>query len=354
MKTHRLPLIVILLILGSVLVSACTGATAVNTWPGVSASQDTVYIADGGSLFAVNASNGSMAYRFPDKPDASKPFFAAPVVTDNLIIAGNYGHQLLGLNKELKQQWVFDNGNGHFAGSPVVVGDLVVAPSSDNLVYAVSLADGKLRWKYQTGNALWAQPASDGQLVFVPALDHNVYALKVADGSLAWKKDLGSALVSGPLLTEDGTLYISTLDGNVVALKAADGSIQWTAKLGGHLWATPVQNKDTLFVGNSDGKITAISAKDGKTAWQKDAGSPIIAGGALVPDGVVFVTEGGSVTAWPFTGEKQLWSQPVNGKLYSTPVVVGQNVVVAVTGGDKLLQAINENGTLVWPFVAPK
>lgn len=359
MNIHRFSLLVTLLILGSILLSACTGsATALHSWPGVSASQDTVYLAYTNYVYVINASNGSMTCRFPEKPDASKPFFAAPAITDNLIIAGNYGHQLFGITKDCKQQWAFDSETGHFAASPLVINNTIIAPSSNYSVYALSM-DGKQLWKYETKNSVWATPVSDGKLVYVPSLDHTLYALNLSDGSLAWKADLGSSLVSGPLLAKDGTLFQTTLNGSVVALKGADGSKVWTSKPLGNLWGTPLQNEDTLFVGDATGKITALSAKDGTFTWQKDAttpASPIIAGGMLLKDGVAFPTEGGSLAAWPFNGEKQLWIQPINGKLYTTPVMAGQTLVVAVTEGEssKLLQALSVNGQLSWSFVAPK
>jgi outer membrane protein assembly factor BamB len=353
MKTIRFSLILSFFILGSILLSACTGSTLLRSWPGAYATQDTVYVSGGSYIYAIDASNGTMKWRFPEKPDNAKPIFAAPAVTDNLIVVGTYGHMLYGLTLDGKQKWAYDSQNGNFVGGPIIVNSTILAPSSDDRLYAMSL-DGKQLWSYKTGNALWASPASDGQLVYLPALDHNLYALHLTDSSLAWKKDLGSALLSTPLLTKDGTLYVSTMDGEIYALKAADGSQIWTANTSGRLWATPVLNQDTLYVGNASGKVTAISAKDGKITWQKDAGSPILAGGAVLQEGVVFPTEGGSVIAYAFNGEKELWRQTISGKLYTTPVVSGQTVTVAVDEGDKLAQSYNMNGQVSWPFVAPK
>jgi outer membrane protein assembly factor BamB len=264
MKIHRFPLLVSLLILGTFLLSACTGVGAINTFPGITATQNTVYLADQGSIFAINAANGTMTWRFPEKPDNSKPFYAPPAVTDNLIVAGNYGNMLYGLDTSGKQKWAFDSKGGHFVGGPLVVKDTVLAPSSNNNLYALNAADGTQRWAYETKNAVWATPVSDGQIIYQPALDHNLYALKLADGSLVWKKDLGSALLSAPILTKDGTLYLSSMGGDVIAVKASDGSVLWTAKIGGRIWSTPAFNQDLLFVGNSDGKVFAVSANGRK------------------------------------------------------------------------------------------
>jgi len=361
MKKTRISILITLFILGSLVLSACSGAPMMNSWPGLSASEDAVYMAHAGKIYSINAQNGSVICSFPENADNAKPFYAAPAVNDNLIVAGNYGHMLYGLSqnciekdgkKTFEQKWVFDSKTGHFAGTPLVVEGVVLAPSSNNFLYAV--VDGKEKWSFETQNALWATPASDGKVVYLPALDHHLYALNLADGKLLWKQDLGSALLSAPLLTKDGLLYVSAMQGEVFALKAADGSQVWKMDTGGRLWSAPVLHEDMLYVGNASGKAAALSVKDGKIAWEKDLASPIYGGGALIPNGVVFPTEGGTVVGLSFDGQQELWRKEINGKLYSTPVVAGETVTVAVLEGDKLAQAFNVSGVESWPFTAPK
>lgn len=354
MKTHRLPLFLTFVILGSLVLSGCTGATAINAYPGLSASQNTVYLADQGYVYFINASTGAMTCRFPDKAATSTPFYAPPAISDKLIVAGNYGHMLYGIDLACKQQWVFDGRDGHFVGGALIVNDLVLAPSSSNKLYALNLSDGKERWEFESKNALWGTPVSDGKVAYVPALDHSLTALNLSDGKVVWQKNLGSALLSAPVLSQDGTLYLSVMDGKVIAVKASDGSILWQAAPGGHLWSTPAYNQNSLFVGNSEGKVFAIATKDGSIQWTKDAGGAILAGGTIFNNSVVFPTEGGTVIAYSLDGQKELWRQTISGKLYTTPVVASQTLVVSVTQGDKLLQSYNQSGQLAWPFVAPK
>lgn len=82
MKKNHFPLIFTLVILGSFLLSACTGGAVVNSWPGLAASQDTIYLAGAGKIYAINAQNGVVSCSFPEKADNAKPFYAAPAVTD--------------------------------------------------------------------------------------------------------------------------------------------------------------------------------------------------------------------------------------------------------------------------------
>lgn len=374
MKTPRLPFYLTALIIGSFLLSGCTGAI-VNSFPGLSATEKNIYLAYQGAIYQIDPANGQATCQFPQKPDASKPFFAPPVVSDQLIVAGNYGHILYGLNptcqdvvdgstthRVFTQKWAFntevndpDNRTGNFSGPSLIVDDLVIAPSTNNRLYALSAENGQLKWMFETENNLWAAPVSDGATVFLPALDHHLYALNLSDGKQVWKTDLGSALTSSPVLTEDGTLYAGALEGSLSAINAADGKVIWTTPTGGRLWSSPLLVEDTLYIGNAGNKVTAISASDGKVLWQKDAGSPIIAGGVLLnEDTVAFPTETGSLVGWTLDGQTQSLNQTIGGKLYTTPVIAEDNAVIALMEGDKLLQAVSAAGGLTWTFVQPK
>lgn len=356
MKTRRLPFrVMIAVVLAMFLLTACRG-TFVNTWPGAAANQDAVYVAFQGSIQAINAANGSTICSFPSEPDAARPFYAAPAVSEDLVVAGNYGHVVYGFNKNCVEQWSFDAGSGNFVASPLIVDDIVLAPSSNDNLYALDASTGAEIWRFQSGNMLWATPASDGEMVYLPALDHTLYALNLDDGSLIWKTDLGSALVSAPVVEED-MLYIGALSGEVLAVNTTDGSIAWRTQTNGQIWSTPVLHENVLYTGNEAGMVSAISIADGSFVWpQQNAGGPIIGGGVLIEEGILFPLENGRLVAYNFQGEPiQMWNQSINGKLYSTPVVAGQTLVVPVTeGGDKLLQAFSLNGQQSWPYALPK
>lgn len=361
-KSKRFPLTVSLLVLCGLILASCTGVSVVNNWPGISANQEVIYLSYQGSVHAINASTGTQIWSFPkDKPDASKPFYAAPAFgPDGLIVAGTYGKTLFGFTSTGEIKWQFATKSGNFVASPLVINDSILAPASDGVLYVLSMTGTKL-WEYKAQDALWTRPASDGELVFQPGLDHFLYALRLTDGSLVWKKDLESSLVSAPTLGENGTLFISTLNGDVLSINTKDGNINWQFATQGNLWSSPLVQDNTVFVGNSTrektGKVFAISTVDGSKIWEQDAGSSIVGGGVLLPEKnlVVFSTEGGSLFAWSLTDGKAEWTQAIGGKLYSAPVIAGDNIVVAVTQGDnKILQAVTFDGQISWPFALPK
>jgi len=351
----RFPALVFLLALTGLLLSGCSGGAVISGWPGISAREDTVYLSYQGAVYAVNANTGALSWQFPkDKPDATKPFYApAAFGPDGMVVVGNFGHTLYALGADGNELWQYSIGSGNFMASAFVTDSTILAPASDDYLYAVNL-DGALVWKFKAENMLWGQPVSDGELVYLPGLDHNLYALNLQDGKEVWREDLGSALLGGPVLSEDGTLYISTLAGDGIAFDPFAKQTLWTRSTGGRIWSSPTLFDDVLYVGNDGNKIFAISAADGSILWQQDAGSPIIGGAVVWSEGVAFPKEDGNLVAWDLNGEKQLWTNSVGGKLYTTPAVVGDQLIAPVTGGDEILKAFSLSGQGSWGFTLPK
>ncbi|HEX9013670.1 MAG TPA: PQQ-binding-like beta-propeller repeat protein, partial [Anaerolineaceae bacterium] len=186
MKTRlHLPLVFLALAL---LLSACSGALAANSWPGLSTDPSTatnVYVASGQRVYAVRASDNSMAWRFPaDK--AGTGFFAAPKPTkDGQLIFGGFDKILYSLNAQTgAQNWTFTESADRYVAPVLVTDTAIYAPSTDHNLYALDLK-GQKQWAFKTGNMLWAQPSTDGQTIYLPSMDHNLYALGL-DGKQKW------------------------------------------------------------------------------------------------------------------------------------------------------------------------
>ena len=347
------------LIVGSLLITAC-GTIAASSWPGVSVSTDSksVYVAYQTGVFKVDATNGNMAWRYPDPADNGKQFYAAPAANDSLVVVGDYGNVLFGLDSGTKaDKWTFTDSKDKFIASPLIVNNTVLAPSADGNLYALSL-DGKTLWKFPASAAFWAGPVSDGKLVYLPSMDHFLYAINLADGSLKWKTDLGAAGMYGLTLAADGNIYLSTLGNEVLAINAAEGNILWRFTTKGSPWAIPVVKDGVVYLGDLNSKAYAISASDGKSMWEVDVPGPITSSPAITTNGLVYAAETGDVFELSFSGTKD-WDQKIsgsNGKLYTAPVVAGDLVVVGVTTGDNnlLLVAYDFSGAQKWSFSVPK
>lgn len=347
--------LVLVLVLISLFLSACSGATAASSWPGVTVSKNVIYAAYGSFVYAIRSSDGSMAWRYPDKADTRKSFYATPEITpDGQLIVGDYANVLHSLNINSGQEaWTFTGARSRWVG-PVLVGqDMIYAPNADYSVYALDFT-GKLQWSFKTKQAVWAQPALDANALYVASMDHFLYALSPKDGSQIWAVDLGGAILDAPAISTDGILYLGTLGKEMLAVEAKTGKILWRTAIEGGVWATPAVSADAVYVGDLVGNFYSLSTKDGKILWKSKPDGPILGSPLLIPDGVVFTTEAGSVVTLDTKGIV-LWTRDLKAKLYTAPVKTDDDhLVVAETSTESLLVIYDMKGSQMWTFTPPK
>ncbi|MEN4013560.1 MAG: PQQ-binding-like beta-propeller repeat protein [Chloroflexota bacterium] len=345
-------LLIILFVILTLLLAACDAALAGSSWPGISPNGDTLFVANQSHVYAVRAADGSMIWRYPDRAGRAM-FFAAPVLADNQLLAGDYDNVLHSLNPNTgTQNWAFTGAKGDWIASPLVVDGIILAPNADHFLYALS-PNGSLLWKFETGRALWSKPVSDGELVYQASMDHNLYAIDLRTGQKVWSVDVGGAVIYSPTLdAEMGVIYLTTLARNLMAINASDGSILWQRQFEGGLWTQPAFKDGVLFFGDMQGKIYAVSAEDGTEIWSQSVDQPVTGLPTLLDDRVIFSTEEGSLVATRLDGER-LWSKTIEGKIFTGPVVVGERLAVGVTGGEGFLRMISLDGQDLWTFVPP-
>jgi outer membrane protein assembly factor BamB len=353
MKTKFLYLALGLLILAFMLSGCGTGMTP-TSWAGITADGDTAYVALATHVYAVQVSNGVERWRFPEKPDAKKTFFAAPTLTpDGQLIVGGYDRILYSLSPSNGSvNWTFEESKDHWIGSAVVGNDMIFAPSADYKLYALNMK-GELQWSFTAEQALWAQPVVDETRVYVGSLDHKVYALDMKTGKLAWSTELDGAILGSLTLGADGILYAGTLGGSLFALDSSTGKTKWQHSLSSWIWSGPVLGNGNLYVGDQLGMIVSLQADSGKENWSIQPDGPVLGSPLVLPNEVVFGTESGSLVAVDGDG-KTTWSQSITGKLYGTPVLAGDLILVAPVEGDGTLIALDQNGAQQWVYTPAK
>src|SRR5574340_635396 len=121
----------LIVVLAALLLSSCTSGLSGSSWPGISTNGDTVYVANSYYVYAINASTGSMAWRFPEKPTKAM-YFAAPVLVDGQLIVGDYKNFLHSLDSSNgSEKWSFE-AKGPWIAEPLVVDGTIYAPNGDN------------------------------------------------------------------------------------------------------------------------------------------------------------------------------------------------------------------------------
>jgi outer membrane protein assembly factor BamB len=372
-------LFVILILLAGALLSACSGQLPASSWPGVVVNGDIAYVAAGPHIYAVKLSDNSEVWRFPDKADTNRNFYATPALgPDKTLIVGSYDKILYNLNAdtgaENKNGWPYVgtvNSTSTWIGGALIQNGLVYAPNSDGTLYAVTSGGGE-KWRFNTaplpavGQPLWAAPASDGKTLYLASMDKHIYAINPENGAQIWKSEaLSGSMTGAPTVGPDGVLYIGTFGREMKAVNGRDGKVIWSVPTGGWVWTGPTLQDGVLYFGDLEGFVYALNAADGKQVWKiqpETAAKRSITGAPLVLKGkVYFGTDSGKLYAadvkdgsfraiWPNTPD-----QGKDFRLLTGPLAYGEDtILIAPFGVETVLMALDTNGAQKWVFVPKK
>jgi outer membrane protein assembly factor BamB len=357
MKRSNLILLFTILILGAALSACAGGAGAASSWPGLSADENTAYLAFNQHVYAVNIANGAEKWRFPAEADNKITFYATPTLTqDGQLLVGGFDHVLYSLDPATGgQKWAYNGAANRYIGGPMISEEGIFAPNADETLYALDMT-GKPLWSFKTGGANWARPEGDTECncLFLPSMDHRLYAVDADTGSLKWKTDdLGGSLVGTPAHSAENVLYVGTFNSEMLALDAESGKTIWRTPTTGWAWAGPGLKDDRLYFGDLSGAFYGLDAGDGTKVWEIQSDGAISETPLVTDDTIYFTTEAGSLYAVDFNGETK-WTKPVGGKLYTTPVLAGDTLIVAPVGADSTLVALDLSGNQKWAFTPEK
>ena len=131
-------------------------------------------------------------------------------------------------------------------------------------------AQDAVRWKYETGSAVYSSAAISGNSVFFGSGDMNLYSLNKATGALQWKFLTKGAVQSTPAVWA-GKVFIASSDGNLYAVNESTGKLTWVFKTNGEqrfdIWdyylLSHIVANGVLYFGSSDSCVYALDAGTG-------------------------------------------------------------------------------------------
>ncbi|MDD2694388.1 MAG: PQQ-binding-like beta-propeller repeat protein [Anaerolineales bacterium] len=344
----------LVLLLGGLLLSACTGAASTaSSWPGLTVDGDTAYLAYNQHVYAINLGNGSEKWRFPAEGNARLSFFAPPVLTpDGQLLAGSYSNVLYSIDpKNGQQKWEFKEAKNRYVGSPLVTEKGIFAPTASEELYHLNL-EGNLQWTFTTEGPQWSQPVADPDCtcIYVGSMDHYLYAINAETGMQEWRSEkLSGSIVGTPTLSPEGVLYVGTFNKEMIAIDAKSGKTVWRSPTSGWVWSGPVLKEGSLYFGDINGTFYHLNAADGSVTWSIKPDGPIIGAPFVDEERIYFGTENGTLLAIDLNGNT-LWTATFSGKIYTAPVRVGDRILVAPFGTKEILVAVDLSGAQVWSF----
>jgi len=353
MNKHKKIKLFTLLILASVFLSACAGAFGASSWPGITydSTNNLVYVAYGQSVHALQSENGVEVWRYPNESSNSVSFYApAQLDASGNLIVGDYNKSVSSINPANNGllNWTYTEAGDRFIGSSLIVGDQVIIPNADGLLYAFS-ESGNLQWTFDSGEAIWSTPVSDGENIYVASMNHKLFAINVRTGNQVWEQDVAGTVVSDISLDESGNIYVGTFSQEIVAVSASTGRIQWSSPTAEWIWGGVAAINGSVYAGDLEGNLYALDATNGAEQWRVATGGPITGTPLVGSESVVVGTENGQVISVSLDGRIQ-WTQNFTGQAYSSPAQAGDLTLVGFVEGDNLVSALDSNGNIVWSF----
>ena len=221
-----------------------------------------------GRLFAFDAATGNLLWTHDHPvPVLTYRTTAAPVLTDNQVIAAFDNGQIISLNAgdgSLGWEVRVSQPKGRtdlerivdIDGMPILNGAFVYAAAYQGSVVAIARGTGRVLWSQDASTYL--RLAVGGGNVYVVTEDDSVIAYNAATGSVTWKNEqLLRRNLSAPAVIGD---YVAAIDeeGYMHVLSQSDGSFAVRLNPPGNKFRSPlVSFQDTLYVLSDNGKLSA-------------------------------------------------------------------------------------------------
>jgi len=196
--------------------------------------------------------------------------FDAPVIADNLVLAG--GNTGISAFDTGNGQMIWRASTGERTFSPVVHGNVAYAGAIDGSLKAYDLT---------TGQAVWvAQPDQDKGWVYSPVIinglavtsgeNRMLSAYDLTNGRLVWRYQLPHEPVHHPAAVTPTDIIVTLFDGQILAFDTTRQELRWQQH-GLVAARTPVVSNKQLIYLALDRKLRARDLQTGDLLWTSAA-----------------------------------------------------------------------------------
>jgi outer membrane protein assembly factor BamB len=166
---------------------------------------------------------------------------------------------------------------------PVIMGDSVIV-GVGRRVYSINSASGATTWAFpptgDAGGEFSVSPAVAGDVIVAPSTNNFIYAIDRAGGTAKWSMNLGTTNARAVLANKD-VFYIFTNDDRILGLNAENGSKAWMTdyEINGNVVGMPTLIDDHLIFFTTGGKLVGLNVTTKKPTWEIAVGSASPEGG---------------------------------------------------------------------------
>ena len=144
-----------------------------------------------------------------------------------------------------------------FNSGITIINNTAFLGDDDGILYAVSLKDGSLLWKHNTGARILMNPAGDDKNIYVGNLAGSMYSFNMVNGNLNWSADYNGAVFNSSPVVTDNVVIISDLFQAVYFVDKNNGQINNDLTFDTRVKMVPAIRDNILFIGYDQGRINA-------------------------------------------------------------------------------------------------
>lgn len=235
-------------------------------------------------VVAVPLQKGTAAHRL----SSGEPLWVVPLVAEQPL-AADAGRVFVATAGSIQ---AVDAGTGEIAwrlaaGSPITAPPLahagwVVAAAAGDLM-AIRGADGHVLWRKHVG-PMEVRPTLDGNLLVAAVADGRVVALDLQTGDERWTRALGAQLTEP--FAVGGRVYLGTTDKVFLCLFASNGRVEWRWAIGALARGRAVADEQRVYFASMDNMLRAVNRGSGNLEWwlglpYRPAAGPVLLDGAV-------------------------------------------------------------------------
>jgi outer membrane protein assembly factor BamB len=194
--------------------------------------------------------------------------------------AGRHGVSRAPAIKTPSLLWKARVGIQGYTNSPLVIGQVVLVPSSGKAHNTPDAEDGLVALDLVSGRKAWFAhfdndangAVADKDRAYVGSDDGNFYALDLKTGNIAWKQPTKGKAYGHPLLV-DSLVITGDATGYVRAFDKTTGTPKWATQLTGAIRGGASSDGRSIYVVSQAGELAAFSL-DGRVLYQKTIERP--------------------------------------------------------------------------------
>ncbi len=251
-----------------------------------------------------------------------------------------------------KLRWRYDTNAAIGESSPCVYSGMVFVGDLNGILHAVDSVSGKPRWTFKTEGELKSSPVASGNRVYIGSYDQNLYCVSTA-GALIWKYPTEGPVHCTPGI-EGNRVYISGCDENFRAVDSTSGKQVFAVPLGGYTGASAALGGTFAYVGTFSNEVLAIDLRQHVIRWTYSHPSrkfPFYSSAALSGDKLVLGGRDKMVHCIHASTGRVAWTFLTKARVESSPLIAGNRVFVG--SNDGILYELDLNsGKKNWEFTA--